>query len=64
MLGVYGHALASRWLQLTTGFPAPFSLAGAQILSTFLLVAGMALAVIALPGLRAARVPAHVGLQE
>ncbi len=64
VLGVYGHALASRWLQLTTGFPAPFSLAGTQILTTFLLVSGMALAVIALPGLRAAKVPAHVGLQE
>jgi putative ABC transport system permease protein len=64
VLGVYGHALASRWLQLTTGFPAPFSLAGTQILSTFLLVAAMALAVIAIPGWRAARVPANVGLQE
>jgi putative ABC transport system permease protein len=64
VLGVYGHALASRWLQLTTGFPAPFSLAGTQILETFLLVAAMALAVIAIPGLRAARVPANVGLQE
>lgn len=64
VLGVYGHALASRWLQLTTGFPAPFSLAGAQILMTFLLVAAMALAVIAIPGLRAAKVPASVGLQE
>ena len=64
VLGVYGHALASRWLQLTTGFPAPFSLAGAQILETFLLVAAMAIAVIAIPGLRAAKVPANVGLQE
>jgi putative ABC transport system permease protein len=64
LLGVYGHALASRWLKLTTGFPAPFSLAGLQVLDTFLLVAGMAMAVIALPGLKAARVPAQVGLQE
>jgi putative ABC transport system permease protein len=63
-LGIYGHALASRWLKLTTGFPAPFSLGGLQVLSTFLLVAGIAMAVIALPGLRAAKVPAHVGLQE
>ncbi len=64
VLGVYGHALASRWLQLTTGFPAPFSFGGVQVLITFLLVAGMALAVIALPGLRAARVPVQAGLQE
>lgn len=64
LLGVYGHALASRWLQLTTGFPAPFSLALAQILGTFLLVATMAVLVIAIPGLRAARAPVTVGLQE
>jgi putative ABC transport system permease protein len=64
VLGVYGHALAGRWLKLTTGFPAPFSLGGLQVLSTFLLVAGMAMAVIAVPGLKAARVPAQVGLQE
>jgi putative ABC transport system permease protein len=64
LLGVYGHALAGRWLKLTTGFPAPFSLGGLQVARTFLLVAGIAMAVIALPGLRAARVPAHVGLQE
>jgi putative ABC transport system permease protein len=64
LLGVYGHALASRWLELTTGFPAPFSLGGLQVLGTFLLVAGMAMAVIAVPGFRAARVPAQMGLQE
>ena len=64
LLGIYGHALASRWLELTTGFSAPFSLAGWQILETFLLVAGMAIAVIAVPGLKAAKVPANMGLQE
>ncbi|MGH2854523.1 MAG: FtsX-like permease family protein, partial [Solirubrobacteraceae bacterium] len=64
VLGVYGHALAGRWLKLTTGFPAPFSLAGLQVLGTFLLVAGIAMAVIAVPGFKAARVPAQVGLQE
>ncbi|HXB66141.1 MAG TPA: FtsX-like permease family protein [Solirubrobacteraceae bacterium] len=64
LLGIYGHALAGRWLKLTTGFPAPFSLAGLQIVETFVLVAGMAMAVIALPGWKAAKVPAYVGLQE
>jgi putative ABC transport system permease protein len=64
VLGLYGHSLASRWLQLTTGFPAPFSLASTQILTTFLLVACMALAVIAVPGMRAARVAPGVALQE
>ena len=26
LAGVYGHALASRWLRLSTGFPAPFAI--------------------------------------
>jgi putative ABC transport system permease protein len=64
LLGVYGHALASRWLKLTTGFPVPFSLAGLQVAGTFLLLTGMAIAVIAVPGFRAARVPVQAGLQE
>jgi putative ABC transport system permease protein len=62
--GVYGHALASRWLNLTTGFPAPFSIGPAHALITLLLVAGIALAVVALPGLLAARVAPRAGLQE
>jgi putative ABC transport system permease protein len=64
ILGVYGHALASRWLVRTTGFPAPFSLAGVQILGTLALVIGIALVVIALPGFEAARVPARESFQE
>ena len=62
--GVYGHALASRWLNLTTGFPAPFSIGPSYVLITLFLVAGIALAVIALPGLLAARVSPRAGLQE
>jgi putative ABC transport system permease protein len=64
ILGVYGHALASRWLVRTTGFPAPFAIAWEQILVTLALVMGIALLVIALPGLRAARVPARESFQE
>jgi putative ABC transport system permease protein len=64
VLGIYGHALASRWLKLTTGFPAPFALAELQVLSTFALVAGIAMAMIALPGYIAARVPAHLSMQD
>ncbi len=63
-LGVYGHALASRWLRLTTGFPAPFSLGADRLLLTVVLVAGIALAVIALPGLSAARVSPNASFQE
>jgi putative ABC transport system permease protein len=64
ILGIYGHALASHWLIRSTGFPAPFSLAGTQILLTLALVMGIALVVIAIPGFQAARVPARESFQE
>jgi putative ABC transport system permease protein len=64
VFGVYGHALASRALLLTTGFPAPFSFGSLRIFITLGLVAGIAMAVIAVPGLLAARVPARASFQE
>jgi putative ABC transport system permease protein len=64
ILGVYGHVLASRWLTLTTGFSAPFSLGAWQVLVDVALVAGIGLLVIALPGLAAARVSSRLALQE
>jgi putative ABC transport system permease protein len=62
--GVYGHALASRWLRLTTGFPAPFAVGVGEVLLTLALLAIISIAVIALPGLAAARAPARSSLQE
>lgn len=64
VLGIYGHALASRYLQMTTGFPAPFSLAPAQMLFALAGVTGTALAVVAVPGWIAAKVPSRVSFQE
>lgn len=64
VLGVYGHTLATRWLTLSTGFQARFSPAVPQLLLDFLLVAGIGLLVIAVPGLAAARVSARLALQE
>jgi putative ABC transport system permease protein len=64
LVGVYGHALAGHWLTLATGFPAPFSIGIAQVFLTFGLLIAIALAVIALPGLAAARVSPGVSLQE
>ncbi len=64
ILGFYGHALASRWLRLTTGFPAPFSPGATQVLIALAVVTSITLLVIALPGLSAARVPPRVGFQE
>jgi putative ABC transport system permease protein len=63
-VGVYGHALASRWLRLETGFPAPFEVGLGRVLLTLALVGAIALAVIALPGLVAARAPARTSFQE
>jgi putative ABC transport system permease protein len=64
LAGIYGHALASRWLRLNTGFPAPFAIGLGQVAMTLALLAAIALAVIALPGLAAARAPARTSLQE
>lgn len=62
--GLYGHALSGRWLRLATGFPAPFAASGWQTAETLLLVAGTAIALIAVPSWFAAQVPARIGLQE
>jgi putative ABC transport system permease protein len=64
ILGIYGHALASRWLEVSVGFPAPFSLGIGVVFLTLALITGVALLVIALPGLGAARVLPRAGFQE
>ncbi len=64
VLGVYGHAVASRWLRLTTGFPASFSLDVPQMLITLATVSLIALVVVAIPGFSAAQVSPRVGFQE
>jgi len=64
VLGLYGHALASRFLETTTGFPAPFSIAGGQLALTLTLVVGVALAVVAVPGWAAAKVAPRATFQE
>jgi putative ABC transport system permease protein len=64
VIGVCGHALASRFLERTTGFPAPFSIAPLQVLLTLGLVGAITLLVIALPGMLAARVSPRAMLQE
>jgi putative ABC transport system permease protein len=64
VFGVYGHALASRWLRLNTGFPAPFTIGLPAVFLTLALLAIIALTVISLPGLAAARAPARTTFQE
>ncbi|MGA9284396.1 MAG: FtsX-like permease family protein [Solirubrobacteraceae bacterium] len=64
VLGLYGHALADRWLRATTDFPAPFSLGGPQVLLTLATILGIAIAVVAVPGFSAAQVPPGLSFQE
>ncbi len=64
LAGVYGHALATRWLRIETGFPAPFSLDLGNVAFTLMLLAAIAVTVISVPGLAAARAPARTSLQE
>jgi putative ABC transport system permease protein len=64
VFGLYGHALATRYLRVTTGFPAPFAVGTLQIIVTLVLVAGISLAVIALPGASAVQVPPTASFQE
>ncbi|MBB4664225.1 FtsX-like permease family protein [Conexibacter arvalis] len=63
LLGAYGHLLANRFLQDTTGYPAPFALALPQTVATCLLVLLVALALTSVPGWLVSRTPPQVGLE-
>jgi putative ABC transport system permease protein len=62
--GLYAHALGDRYLRISSGFPAPFGFGGLQVALTLLLLVGIALTVIALPGYSAAKVSPQTGFQE
>jgi putative ABC transport system permease protein len=64
ILGLYGHALADRWLSATTDFPAPFAIGGARVSLTLVLMVGIAVAVLAVAGFSAAQVSPSVSFQE
>jgi putative ABC transport system permease protein len=64
MVGIYAHVWASRWLRTASGFYAPFSLEGTALLIALALMVGVALAVVALPGVAAARVSPRLSFQE
>jgi putative ABC transport system permease protein len=55
LFGLYGQLLLSRTLATVTGFPVVFSVAGASALTDVVLVAGVAFAIVAIPGYLAAR---------
>jgi putative ABC transport system permease protein len=64
LTGVYGHLLSDHFLNLTTGFPAPFSSGGLQLLQTVAIVMFAALGVLIVPGYIASEAPPTLALQE
>ena len=63
LMGIYGHLLGNRWLQFSTGYPAPFSVTTWQTVSTCLVVGVAAIAVTAVPGWFVSRAPMRLGLR-
>jgi putative ABC transport system permease protein len=64
ILGLYGHALADRYLRVSTSFPAPFSVGPVQLILTLVIVLGTSLVVLAIPGYSAAGAPPELSFQE
>jgi putative ABC transport system permease protein len=62
--GFYGHYLLDRWLQLTTGYPAPYSPVIAKAALTCLLVSAAALLATAYVGHHAANAPTNLALDS
>ncbi|HZV75011.1 MAG TPA: FtsX-like permease family protein [Conexibacter sp.] len=62
--GTYAHLLGNRWLELNTGFPAPFSAQVGQAVTTLLLITVGAAAVVAFTGFLATRVSARISFGE
>lgn len=62
--GLAGQVGADRYLSFATGFPVAIELANWRMAQTFGIVLAAALAVVAVPGWFASRVPPHLGLQE
>jgi putative ABC transport system permease protein len=64
VFGLYGQQLADRALARVINFPVAHSVAPLTLLWSLSLVPAVALAVLAIPGYRAASVPAALALQE
>lgn len=62
--GVYGHLLGNRWLALTTGFPAAFSFEGVQAVTTLATLGIVSVAIVAIAGSIAVRVPPAASFRE
>jgi putative ABC transport system permease protein len=64
ILGFYGHALADRYLRVSTSFPAPFNFTLLQAFLTLAAIGGASLAAVAIPGYAAAGVAPELSFQE
>jgi putative ABC transport system permease protein len=64
VFGIYGQLLADRALSRVINFPVVYSVAPLTVLWSLALVPAAALVILAVPGYRAASVPAAVALQE
>lgn len=64
LVGVYGQVVIDRYLSAVTGFPVAVTLAGWATVQIVGVVVLAALAVVAVPGWFAARVPPQLGLQD
>jgi putative ABC transport system permease protein len=62
--GLVGHLLCDRWLELTTGFPAPFSPELSVALAAVGPVVAFAMLIVAVPGFLAARVSPGLTFQD
>ncbi len=60
VFGIFGELLISHALASVTGFPVVFALSALTPLAVSLLVSGVAVAIVAWPGYRAAGVPAYL----
>lgn len=64
LFGLYGQQLLDRALSSVTGFPVVHTVAAGIAVTSFILVTAVAVAIAALPGYLAARVPPAAALQE
>lgn len=60
--GLLGHRLLARWLQETTGYPAPWSWEPEQLLLACATIAVVALVTTAIPGYLGSNPPARIAL--
>jgi putative ABC transport system permease protein len=64
LFGLYGQALATRWLRRTTGFPTTFDVSLALAVAVLAIVAVLALMVVSVPGYFAARTAPELALRN